>query len=94
MSTQPLTLVFPDGKRLRVRGAEGVPREGDHAFALGVYYRIESVVWQFGREIQDGDRSVPAMPTEIHLKSVAPPAYIGCDDPAEAPVEGGPAPSG
>jgi len=76
MSVQPLILVFPDGIRLSVRGAEGVPREGDHAFALGVYYRVEAVVWRFGREIKDGDPSIPAMPTEIHLQPAAPPAGL------------------
>jgi hypothetical protein len=79
MSTQPLTLVFADGKRLYVRNAEGVPREGDHAFALGVYYRIAAVVWQFGTEIQGGDRCIPAMPTEIHLRPAAAPACIDCE---------------
>ena len=76
MSTQPLTLVFPDGKRLHVRGAEGMPREGDHAFVLGVYYLVEAVVWHFGSEIQDGDSSLPAMPTEIHLQPAAAPPCI------------------
>jgi hypothetical protein len=74
MGAHALTLVFPDGKRLHVRQAEGIPREGDHALALGVYYRVEAVVWQFGRELQDGDRTIPALPTEVHLQPAAAPA--------------------
>lgn len=76
MSTLPLILVFPDGKRLYVREAEGVPREGDHALVVGNYYRIEAVVWQFGVTIHDGDRSIPAMPVEIHLEPAAAPLDV------------------
>jgi hypothetical protein len=80
MPTIPLTIVFQDGKRLYVRQAEGVPREGDHAFVMGVYYRVDAVVWQFGRDVHDGDRCIPAMPTEIHLKPAAPPADLDCTE--------------
>ena len=66
--TYPLVLILPDGIRLIVRGAEGVPREGDHASVVGSYYRVSQVVWKFGKEIKDGDRTVPAMPTEIYLE--------------------------
>ncbi len=64
----PLVLILPDGIRLSVRGAERVPRESDRASVVGSYYRVSQVVWKYGEEIKDGDRTVPAMPTEIHLE--------------------------
>jgi hypothetical protein len=68
MTMPPLILVLPDGIRLYVREANGVPREGDHALVAGVYYRVAAVVWQFGKEIHNRDVSIPAMSTEIHLQ--------------------------
>ncbi len=73
MSTLTMTLVFSDGKRVDVRNAANVPREGDHAFALGKYYVVQEVVWNFGMAPHNGDRSVAAMPVEIHLQPASAP---------------------
>ena len=44
--------------------------------AMGAYYRVEAVVWQFGRELHDGDVNIPSMPAEIYLRPAAPPAQL------------------
>jgi hypothetical protein len=76
MMTPPLILVLPDGIRLYVREPQGVPREGDHVMAVGAYYRVKAVVWQFGREIRGRDPTVPAMATEIHLELAMAPSDV------------------
>jgi hypothetical protein len=82
---QPLIVVLPDGIRLYVRGAGGVPRAGEHVVAMGVCYRVKDVVWRFGRELQDGDLSVPAMPTEILLEVERGPAAERLASPSSGP---------
>lgn len=85
MNTLPLTIIFPDGKRLHVREPPGVPREGDHALVIGNYYRVDAVVWRFGMTVHDGDLSVPAMPVEVHLQPASAPVNIDCNRDAAGP---------
>jgi hypothetical protein len=74
MATMTLTLVFSDGKRIHVRDAEAVPREGDHALVMGAYYRVESVVWQFASEMQHGSAvSIAAIDVCVHQHGVVKP---------------------
>ncbi len=68
-----LSLILPDGIRLLTRSSSScVPREGDHVFLNGAYFRVTAVVWQFG-EPHDRDLTVPELPVDIHLQKALPP---------------------
>ena len=58
--------------RGRNAALDWMPREGDHVFLNGTYFRVTAVVWQFG-EPHDRDLTVPELPVDIHLQKALPP---------------------